>query len=91
MRHETPGERTARLLSQRLEDLAETLERSGTPTKSVAWLLELASVATVHAIELDLISAERAVLIWEGVERRHPALEAVDRRLAGRPRQRLAA
>ena len=86
MTHETPGERTARLLSQRLEDLAETLERSGTPTKSVARLLELASVATANAVRLDLITPERAGRIWDRVERRHPVLAALDLRLAERPR-----
>jgi hypothetical protein len=91
MTRETACERTARLLSQRLEDLAETLERSRTPTATVARLLELASVATRHAVELELITAERAGRIWDGAERRHPALEAVDRSLAERARQRLAA
>jgi hypothetical protein len=88
MRGESRSERTARLLSQRLEDLAETLERSGASTKSVGRLIELASVATLHAVQLDLISAENAGSIWDGVERRHPALRRVDRRLAERPRAR---
>ena len=48
----------------------------------MARLIELASVATQHAVELDLITADRAGLIWKGAERRHPALEGVDKRLA---------
>ena len=91
MGRENRSERTARLLSQRLEDLAETLERSGASTRSVGRLLELASVATLHAVQLDLITADSAGRIWDGVERRHPALDGVDRRLAGRPREGIAA
>jgi hypothetical protein len=82
------SERTARLLSQRLEDLAETLERSGASTKSVARLIELASVATLHAVQLELLSPDRAGQIWEGAERRHPVLGQRDARLIERDRRR---
>ena len=81
-------ERTARLLSQRLEELAETLERSGASTKSVARLLELASVATLHAVQLDLLTADRAGRIWDGAVKRHPILEERDGRLTERRRPR---
>ena len=86
MRRAKSSERTARLLSQRLEDLAETLERSGASTKSVARLLELASVATLHAVQLDLITADRADRIWTGAAQRHPVLQGQDARLAERYR-----
>lgn len=91
MRRDRSSERTARLLSQRLEDLAETLERSGASTKSVARLLELASVATLHAVQLDLLTADRATRIWDGAVQRHPVLEDRDGRLAPRYRTGVAA
>jgi hypothetical protein len=91
MKRESRSDRTARLLAQRLEDLAETLERSDASTKAVGRMIELASVATLNAVQLELITADRADRIWEGAEHRHPVLERVDRRLAERPRQRLAA
>jgi hypothetical protein len=91
MGRENSGERTARLLSQRLEDLAETLERSGASTKAVARLLELASVATLHAVQLELLTADRAGRIWQGAEQRHPVLEGRDARLTERHRARARA
>jgi hypothetical protein len=68
------SERTERLLSGRLDELASTLERPGAPTQSAARLLELASVATHHAVELRLLSRERASAIWEAAASRHPVL-----------------
>lgn len=84
MARENRSERTARLLSQRLEDLAGALERSGASNEAVGRLLELASVATLHAVQLDLLTQRRAERIWTGVEERHPVLERLDRRLAER-------
>jgi hypothetical protein len=66
--------RTERLLSRRLDELGSSLERPGAPTQPVARLLELASVATVHAVELRLLSEERATAIWEAAASRHPVL-----------------
>jgi hypothetical protein len=65
-------ERTQRILLARLEELARTLERSGAPTESVSRLLESASIATMNAVALNLISADAADAIWHDVERRHP-------------------
>lgn len=65
-------ERTERILVARLDELATALERSGAPSESVARLLESASVATVNAIALNLISSECADEIWRKAEERHP-------------------
>ena len=81
MTRRTSSERTARLLSQRLEDLAETLERSGASSQSVARLVELASVATLHAVQLDLLTTKRADAIWTNAESRHPVLARRDTRV----------
>ena len=67
-------ERTERILIARLEELARTLERSGAPAESVGRLLESASIATINAIALNLLSEEAANEIWEDVARRHPEL-----------------
>jgi hypothetical protein len=74
MTPEMRSDRTERLLSGRLDELASTLERPGAPAQPAARLLELASVATRHAIELHLLSQERATAIWEAAARRHPVL-----------------
>ena len=58
----------------RLEELALALERSGASSRSAGRLLESASVATINAIELNLLSEEAANEIWGGVARRHPEL-----------------
>ena len=65
-------QRTERILVARLEELARTLERSGAPTESVARLLESASVATMNAVALNLISADAADEIWRSAVERHP-------------------
>ena len=66
------SERTERVLILRLEELARALERSGAPNESIARLLESASVATMNAVALQLISAEAADSIWREAEERHP-------------------
>lgn len=71
----TRSERVERRLTQRLDELAGALERSGAPAETIGRLLELASVATVHAVALDLVSAERAAQIWHVARERHPVLE----------------
>jgi hypothetical protein len=67
--------RVETLLTSRLEELACVLERSGAPSERVGRLLELASVATLHAVTLDLLTAERAETIWRTAKERHPVLE----------------
>ncbi len=56
MARETRSERTARVLSARLDALASALMRSGARPDDIARLLELASLATLHAVSLDLLS-----------------------------------
>jgi hypothetical protein len=70
------ADRTERLLTGRLDELASALERPGAPAQSAARLLELASVATQHAIQLRLLSRERATAIWEAAASRHPVLRS---------------
>ncbi len=67
-------ERTQRILIGRLEELASALERSGAPSDAVARLLESASVATMNAVALNLLSVEAADEIWREVAGRHPEL-----------------
>jgi hypothetical protein len=73
------SERTERILIGRLEELARALERSGAPNESISRLLESASVATMNAIALQLISEEAADSIWRGVEERHPRVAPLRR------------
>lgn len=72
-------ERTERLLIARLEDLARALERSGLPNETVTHLLESASVATMNAVALNLLSAEVAEEIWHDAEDRHPDVAPLPR------------
>jgi hypothetical protein len=73
---------TARRLALRLEELARALELAGAPGGAAARLLESASVATMHAVSLELVTSERAAEIWGDAARRHPVLAtvAVERR-----------
>lgn len=73
------SERTERILLARLEELARALERSGAPNDAIARLLESASVATMNAVALQLISAEAADSIWRDVEQRHPRVAPLPR------------
>ena len=68
------GDRTARVLSARLEELASVAERSGAAADAVARLLEAASVATLNAVALDLLSETDAREIWREAEDRHPVV-----------------
>ena len=79
-----------RLLTQRLDELATALTRSNAPADGVARLIELASVATMHAVALELLTADRAAEIWTSAVRRHPALRQVEGVPAAAP-DRLAA
>jgi hypothetical protein len=51
----TPAER----LTQRLDDLASALHRAGIANDAGARLLELAALATLKAVELEVQAAER--------------------------------
>jgi len=77
--------RTARLLVARLEAVA----RVATQLRhaEAERLVELASVATMRAVALELIRAERADEIWREAHLRHPELPQVQVALP----QRLAA
>lgn len=78
------SERVERRLTQRLDELAGALERSGAPAETIGRLLELASVATMHAVSLELVSADRAQEIWRRARERHPLLEDADIRVPER-------
>ncbi len=72
---ETRTERTARLLIARLDALAQvasTLKHS-----EAERLVELASVATMHAVALETLHAEKAEAIWREAHTRHPQLPEV--------------
>ena len=73
------AKRTERILIGRLEELARVLERSGAPEDAVSRLLESASVATMNAVALKLISAEAADEIWRQVAERHPTVTPLRR------------
>ena len=73
---ETRTERTARLLIARLDALAQvasTLKHS-----EAERLVELASVATMHAVALETLHAEKAEEIWRDAHTRHPQLPVVE-------------
>ena len=72
----TGEERIAHRLAARLEELARACERAGAPREPVARLLESASVATMHAVSLELLTSERAADIWTDAVERHPLLAA---------------
>jgi hypothetical protein len=73
---ETRSERTARLLVARLEALARVA--SQLRHAEAERLVELASVATMRAVALELIQAERADAIWREAHVRHPQLPQVE-------------
>jgi hypothetical protein len=74
-------ERVAKALTVRLEQLAQIAERSGADAPRVARLLEAASVATMHAVALDLMSAPEARAIWRAAIGEHPVLEQAEPKL----------
>jgi hypothetical protein len=76
MNDETRSERTARLLVARLDALARA---AGELRHADAErLVELASVATMRAVALEMIQAEKAEAIWRDAHVRHPELPAVE-------------
>jgi hypothetical protein len=80
------SERTARLLIARLEELARAA--SSLRYAEAERLVELASVATMNAVALDMLHAERAETIWREAHERHPELPDV---VVDLPERRLAA
>jgi hypothetical protein len=68
-------QRTATLLIARLDALACTASRI--PHAETERLIELATVATLHAVALELLEAERAEAIWREARARHPELPRV--------------
>ena len=82
---ETRCQRTERLLVARLEALAHAASQLRHP--EAERLVELASVATMRAVALEMIQAERADEIWRDAHIRHPQLPQVEIELP----QRLAA
>jgi len=73
--NETRSERTARLLVARLDALAGAAARLR--HAEAERLVELASVATMHAVALELLQAEQAEAIWREAHGRHPELPEV--------------
>ncbi len=73
---ETRSNRTARLLVARLEAVARVA--SGVRHAEAERLVELASVATMRAIALELIQAELAEEIWREAHVKHPQLPQVE-------------
>ena len=72
---ETRSERTTRLLVARLDALAKVA--SGLHHAEATRLVELASVATLHAVALETLHADRAEEIWREAHMRHPGLPEV--------------
>ena len=73
---EDRSQRTANLLVARLDALARTA--SQLPHCEAERLIELASVATMRAVSLQLLDDDRATAIWREAHDRHPALRLVD-------------
>ena len=71
---------TAARLAARLDDLASSLARSGAPTAGAQRLLESASLATLQAVSLELLTAAHP--IPNAHEHKVPVLEPVPDRLA---------
>ena len=72
---EARSERTAKLLIARLDALTRAAGRL--PRGDAERLVELATVATMRAVALELIEADRAEAIWRAAHRRNPALPAI--------------
>jgi len=72
----TRSERTSQLLVARLDALATVAAQLH--HAEVERLVELASVATMHAVALETLHAERAEEIWRDAHTRHPELPVVE-------------
>jgi hypothetical protein len=71
----TRSERTSRLLVARLDALASVA--SQLTHAEAERLVELASIATMHAVALETLQAEKAEAIWREAHERHPQLPQV--------------
>jgi hypothetical protein len=76
MTEDARSARTERLLISRLDALA--CSANSLPHAETERLVELATVATMRAVALDLLEAERADAIWREAHSRHPALRDVE-------------
>jgi hypothetical protein len=72
----TRSGRTSQLLVARLDALASVA--SQLHRVEVERLVELASIATMHAVALETLHAEKAEEIWRDAHARHPQLPAVE-------------
>jgi len=72
---EARSERTAKLLIARLDALTRAADRLR--RGEAERLVELATVATMRAVALELIEADRAEAIWRAAHRRNPKLPAI--------------
>jgi hypothetical protein len=72
---DTRSERTASLLIARLDALVRVANRL--PNGEAERLIELATVATMRAVALQLLDAERADSIWCEAQARNPSLRRV--------------
>jgi hypothetical protein len=79
---DTRSERTARLLVARLDAVARAA--AGLRHAEAERLVELASVATMQAVALELLRAEKAEAIWREAHVRHPELPHVEIQLPER-------
>jgi 2-methylcitrate dehydratase PrpD len=68
---------TAASLAARLEELSSVAVRSGASSAAIAQLLESASVATIHAIALDLFHSELAEVERAPFRRRAAAVSTL--------------
>jgi hypothetical protein len=71
----TRSERTSRLLVARLNALATVAAKIS--HAEAERLVELASIATMHAVALETLRAEKAEAIWREAHARHPQLPQV--------------
>jgi hypothetical protein len=71
----TRSERTSRLLVARLDALASVASQIS--HVEAERLVELASIATMHAVALETLQAEKAEAIWREAHARHPQLPEV--------------
>ena len=69
------SERTSRLLVARLDALATVAAKIN--HADAERLVELASIATMHAVALETLQAEKAEAIWREAHARHPQLPQV--------------
>jgi hypothetical protein len=82
VKSDTRSERTASLLIARLDAVARVAGRL--PNVEAERLVELATVATMRAVALQLLEAEHADAIWRDAHARHPQLRRIEIELPDR-------